>query len=204
MLIAVGNTKGGQGKTTMACSLSAFLNADLLDANPENGDAEAWARLSGRPCRLVYPDDLVLLESASKAKEWAVVDCPPWDGKETRAALALAKVVIVPVAAGYQDLRGLARMAGLIREARDRANPRLRAAIVGTMRRSTSFTETWADALQGYHRPKEGLFYLGSLPLRQAVVDAFGAGLPAQQATQPAGREVVEMLTRLVSWIETK
>ena len=204
MLIAVANTKGGQGKTTLACSLADFLKAELFDANPENGDADAWAGLTGRQCRLIYPDDLALLEAAAKGKGWAVVDCPPWDGQETRAALALSKVVIVPVAAGYQDLRGLARMSGLIREAREQANPKLRAAIIGMGRRTTSFAETWADALQGYHRPKDGLHYLGSLPQRQAVVDAFGAGLPAHQAAQPAGREVTEILTRLVSWIETK
>lgn len=204
MLLAVANTKGGQGKTTLACTLAAHLGAELLDANPENGDADAWARLAGHPCQLVYRDTLQMLEGCASKKSWSVVDCPPWDGDETRMALAHAKAVVVPVAAGYQDLRGLARMASLIVEAREKANPRLRAAIIGTMRRSTSFAATWADALQGYHRPKEGLFYLGSLPQRQAVVDAFGAGLPAYQAGQPAGKEVSELLTKLVVWLETK
>jgi len=203
-LIAVVNTKGGQGKTTWACALAAVLQAELLDANPENGEAEAWAKLSGHPCRFIYPDRLEDLESASEGRAWAVVDCPPWDGKETRAALALSCVALVPVASGYQDLRGLARMMKLIREAKNQANPALRTAIIGNGRRAVAFTETWEAALQGYDQPKQGCHYLGSVPQRQAIVDAFGAGLPAFQAGEPAAHEVRDILTKFVVLLKSK
>lgn len=204
-LIAIANTKGGQGKTTWACALAAYLEAELLDANPENGDAEAWAKLAGHPCRMIYPDHLEDLEAAASSKAWAVVDCPPWDGRETRVALAVAKVVLVPVAAGYQDLRGLARMVTLIREAKENANPKLQAAILGNGRRSSAaFTETWEQALQKHHHPKQGFYYLGSVPQRQALVDAFGAGLPAFLAAEPAGKEAKEFLAKFVDLLKTK
>lgn len=203
-LVAVANTKGGQGKTTWACALAAFLEAELLDANPENGDAEAWAKLAGHPCRFVYPDRLEQLQAASEAKEWAVVDCPPWDGRETRAALALSRAVLVPVAAGYQDLRGLARMVTLAQEAKEQANPSLKVAILGNGRRAVAFTETWEKALHDQHHPKEGKHYLGSVPQRQAIVDAFGAGLPAFLAGEPAAHEVKEILSKFVALLKTK
>jgi cellulose biosynthesis protein BcsQ len=204
MLIAVVNTKGGQGKTTWACAVAAFLAAELLDANPENGDAEAWAKLAGHPARSIYPDRLAQeLEAAAEARTWAVVDCPPWDGKETRAALALAHIAIIPVAAGYQDLRGLARMSKLAREAKEKANPALRIAIIGNGRRPSAFAETWKTALQGYHQPKQGIHYLGSVPQRQAIVDAFGAGIPAFLSAEPAAHEVREVLGLLTTLLKT-
>lgn len=203
-LWTVANIKGGQCKTTLATSLAAYMGVELLDANPENGDSFYWSQITGRPCRLVYPDSLDELEKAGRSKKLFVADCPPWEGLETRAALAHAKVALVPVASGFQDLRGLARMIDLIQEAREQANPRLRVAIVGTLRRSTNFAKTWGDVLQGYHRPKDGLYFLGTLPQRQPVVDAFGAGLPAQEAAGQAGAEVREFLDRFVAWSGTK
>jgi cellulose biosynthesis protein BcsQ len=202
-LVAVVNTKGGQGKTTWACALAAFLDAELLDANPENGDAEAWARLAGHPCRFIYPDHLEELEAAAKGKTWTVVDCPPWDGRETRAALALSRAALVPVASGYQDLRGLARVIKLVREAKGQANPKLRAMIIGNGRRAVAFTPTWEEALRSYDRPKEGCYYLGCVPQRQAIVDAFGAGLPAFKAGQPAAQEVRDVLSKVVELLKS-
>jgi len=197
-LIAVANTKGGQGKTTWSVTLAAFLKAELLDANPENGDAEAWAKIANHPCHFVYPDHLEELETAANGKAWAVVDCPPWDGKETRAALALSRAVLVPVASGYQDLRGLARMVTLAREAKEKANPKLKVAILGNGRRAVAFADIWEKALQDHHHPRHGFHYLGCIPQRQAIVDAFGAGLPAFLAGEPAAHEAQDILSNFV------
>ena len=203
-LLAVANTKGGQGKTTWACTLASFLDAELLDANPENGDAEAWAARAKHPCRFIYPDRLEELDQLARKPSWTVVDCPPWDGRETRAALALSQVVLIPVGTGYQDLRGLGRMAKLVDDARAHANPRLKAAILGNGRRLVAFSETWEAALEAYHAPKQGTYFLGAMPQRQAIVDAFGDGLPAHHAGQPAARECREILDRFAALLKTK
>jgi cellulose biosynthesis protein BcsQ len=199
-LVGIANIKGGQGKTTWGCSLASFLKAEIFDLNPENGDAFAWAEEGKRhPARLVYPTELGILEEAAKGKPWVVADCPPWDGPETRAVLGLAKAILIPVASGYQDLRGLARMLDLVREAREYANPRLLVGIMGNGRRTVAFSEPWEAALKGCHDPKRRTYYLGTVPQRQAYVDAFGACLPTFHAPGPAGQEAKEFLTKFVS-----
>lgn len=203
-LIAVAGTKGGQGKTIWACAMAALLNAELLDANPENGDAEAWARLAGHPCRSIYPDNLGELEDAAGANPWTVMDCPPWDGTETRTALAYARAVLVPVASGYQDLRGLARTATLIRKAKEMANPSLKTFVLGNGRRAVGFTRAWEEALSSYHDPRGAFFYLGSIPQRQGIVEAFGAGLPAYLAAGPAAQEAKVVLNKMVILLKTR
>ena len=81
-------------------------------------------------------------------------------------------------------------MMRLARDAQEMANPALKIAILGNGRRAVSFAATWEEALHGYHKPKEGVFHLGSIPQRQAIVDAFGAGLPAHRAAEPVSHEV--------------
>ncbi len=202
-LVGIANIKGGQGKTTWGCSLASFLKAEIFDLNPENGDAFAWAEEGTKyPARLVYQTELGVLEDAAKGKPWIVADCPPWDGPEIRAVLGLAKVILIPVASGYQDLRGLARMLDLVREARQNANPRLLVGIMGNGRRAVAFTESWKTALEGCHDPKHRTHYLGTVPQRQGYVDAFGAHLPTFQAPGLAGQEAREFLTKFVSLLK--
>ena len=206
MLLAVANTKGGEGKSPWAREVAGFLGAELLDLNPENGDAYAWAQVAGHPARLVYePEVGAVLQEAASSKGIYVADCPPWDGLETRTALAHAIAVLVPVATSYQSLRGLGRMQDLLAEARERANPGLRAGVVGTGRRpGVSFNDGWEQALAKSHHPKSGTHFLGVMPQRQAFLDSFGAGGLTHKGAEPAASEVRAILDIFVSLIKTK
>jgi len=205
--IAVANTKGGQGKTTLACALAAFLEGTILDANPENADAWHWAQQAGIPCQQVYADNLdqVLVE-AYKSKQWSVIDCPPTANTETRAAIGISKLVVVPVGAGYQDIRGLGRMIDLIKEAKanGQTQPGLQVAIVGNGRRAVAFSEAWEQGLARYHHPKEGIHFVGIIPQRQGIVDGYFEGKPAFLVGEPAGSEVTKVLHALVALLKTK
>ena len=202
MLISLVSIKGGSGKTTYAKELAALLGefsllGKALDLNPENGDLGTWAELAGVPCRSLYPADLGLLEQAAKGAQIYVADCPPWEGEETRTALAYSAGIVVPVGPSLQDLRGLGRTLDLVRAAKAEANPELRVALVGTnYRPNTGLWRSWAEAVEAAASPDEGIYLAGLVQQRQALVDTFGKGTAACQQPNAAGVEVREVLCR--------
>lgn len=206
MLISVANTKGGQGKTPWARECAGYLDAELLDLNPENGDAYAWAQLAGHPARLVYEADLAhVLQEASLAKTFFIADCPPWDGPETRMALAFSSAVLVPVSPSPQGLRGLGRMEDLLDEAREQVNPSLKAGIVGTGKRhGVTFNAGWEQALKEVHCPKNGTHFLGFMPQRQAFLDTFATGGFTFRGSDPEAGEVRAILDKFASLFHSK
>lgn len=204
MLVGVANTKGGEGKSLWAASLALFLEAELLDLNPENGDSADWGARSSAQVRVVYPDQVEgVIQEASLAKTLHVADCPPWDGGETRMVLVSAKAVMVPVGTSANSLRGLGRMLGLIAEAR-KENQGLKVGIVGTGARPVGWTADWTQALKETHAPKNGIHFLGVMPQRQGFIDGYGMGVPGYLAPAPAGKEVTEILVKFVSMLKTK
>ncbi|WLT30635.1 ParA family protein [Geothrix sp. PMB-07] len=203
MLISLINLKGGSGKTTYSKELASLLAeygllAKGLDLNPENGDFRAWAELAAVPCRSLYPTDLGLLEQAAKGKQIFVADCPPWEGEETRTALAYSAGILVPVGPSPQDLRGLGRTLDLVRAAKAGANPEMRVAILGTnYRANTGWWRNWAGALEASASPEEDIHFAGLVQERQGLVDAFGRGIAACQQPNAAGVEVREAMVRV-------
>jgi cellulose biosynthesis protein BcsQ len=206
MLVSIANTKGGQGKTPWARECAGYFEAELLDLNPENGDAYAWAQLANHPTRLVYEVDLAqVLQEAAASKAFYVADCPPWDGPETRMALAFSSAIMVPVSPSPQGLRGLGRMEDLLKEAREQVNPNLKAGIVGTGKRhGVSFNAGWEQALAEAHRPKEGTHFLGLMPQRQAFLDSFATGGFTFLGSDPEAGEVRVILDKFASLVKHK
>ena len=66
------------------------------------------------------------LERLSKTWHYILLDCPPTLGALTVNALAAAPEVLVPVAAQFLALAGLAQLLKTVDVVRDRLNPRLR------------------------------------------------------------------------------
>lgn len=131
MIVTVGNTKGGVGKTTIAVNIAiarAIAGRDvwLIDGDRQGTAASAIAlraesgRTPGIACAQ-YPDGQALRGQVQQQRaKWddIVIDAGGRDSTALRAALILSDVLLVPFAPRSYDVWALEDMAALIDEAR--------------------------------------------------------------------------------------
>jgi chromosome partitioning protein len=204
-IIAVGNLKGGTGKSTvavnLACSLAESQAVTLIDADPQ-GTAAAWlqgGRAEGMPPSLavvVRP-----LEAAADADAWQqeirahrrradriVVDLPPQKGLAFQAALRIADLLIVPVTPSAVDLHATVQALAVLH--------RMRGARAG--RPACLLVPSKVDRRLAQGRKAGALLeQLGcevgtALAQRAAHVEAFGAGawIGAHAPDSPAHADI--------------
>jgi chromosome partitioning protein len=139
MIVTVGNTKGGVGKTMIAVNL-AILRANLgrdvlLVDGDEQGSASLFSQLRADRRGSVVGYTAVGLYGAAVrtqvrqlASKYAdtIIDCGGRDTGSLRAALTVSDVVLVPVQPRSFDIWSADQMAALVAEARE-INPVLRA-----------------------------------------------------------------------------
>jgi len=196
-VVVLVNLKGGTGKTTLAVHIAEDLKASLVDLDPQ-GDAADWATRSGLVTASKahgWEEALSLVESA-RSQGAVVVDCPPREGPELRAALSVATVAVIPTKGSMQDLRAVGRMMELVGEARAHGNPGLKVGLVLNEARSIT---AMAGAAEEALKHVKGASYLGHLGLRQAFVEAFAAGAAVHSG--PARKEMKALLEHLHSLI---
>lgn len=127
-IVAIGNLKGGVGKSTLAvnlaCELAASRKVYLIDADAQETAAE-WMAGGSLPIR----GEALALDDERKAGAWikrvraaeadlVLIDLPPHTGAATAAALIVADLFLVPVAPSGLDLRAAVKALDLLREAR--------------------------------------------------------------------------------------
>jgi chromosome partitioning protein len=122
-IIAVGNLKGGTGKSTIAVNLACGLAertgaVALIDADPQ-GTATAWLR-DGPPQGL-HLLSLPLADAAGRAmwsdriigqrrrQDLVVIDLPPQMGQCFEAALRIADLLVIPLTLSEVDLHATAQ-----------------------------------------------------------------------------------------------
>jgi len=141
MILAVGNVKGGVGKTTLAVNLAiarARANRDvLLIDGDEQGTALAFTDLrterNGQPgyTAVALHGANIRTQVRQLAPKYSdiVIDVGGRDTGSLRAALTVADVVLIPVKPRSFDLWGVDQTAELVKEARE-INDQLRAIAV--------------------------------------------------------------------------
>jgi chromosome partitioning protein len=141
MILAVGNVKGGVGKTTLAVNLAIALSRKkgdvLLIDGDEQGTALAFTDLrttaQGNPgyTAVALHGANIRTQVRQLASKYTdiVIDVGGRDTGSLRAALTVADVVLIPVQPRSFDLWGVDQTADLVREARE-INDRLRAITV--------------------------------------------------------------------------
>lgn len=131
MILTVGNTKGGVGKTTLAVNLAvaralAGREVWLIDGDRQGTAAAAIAirgeagRTPGIACAQ-YPDGQALRGQVLQQRaKWddIIIDAGGRDSTALRAALILSDVLLVPFAPRSYDVWALEDMAALVDEAR--------------------------------------------------------------------------------------
>lgn len=205
MILTIGNTKGGVGKTTLALQIAIARAMEgrevwLIDGDRQGTASGAIAaraeagRVPGLACAQ-YPDGQTLRGQVMQQRDkWddIIIDAGGRDSSALRAALVLSDALLVPFAPRSFDVWALDDMAGLVDEARSvrdglAAMAVLNMADPGTLSRDN---EEAADAVADFPQ----FAYLDTpLRRRKAFANAGGAGLGVAEMQPIDAKACVEV-----------
>ena len=206
MIVTVGNTKGGVGKTTVALNLAiarARTGRDvwLVDGDRQ-GTAQAAIALRAEAARVpaiacaTYPNGSTLRSQVlhqSVRFDDTIIDAGGRDSTALRAALILSNVLLVPFQPRSYDVWALEDMAALVEEAcivRDglRVLAVLNCADPGNRSRDNSEAAAAVSDLARFE-------YLPTpLRRRKAFANAAGAGLSVLELVPPDKKAIDELM----------
>ena len=209
MIVTVGNTKGGVGKTTLAVQLALARALSGRDVLVVDGDRQGSAQMAvairaeaGRAPGLTcvqYHDGAVLRvqvrRHAAKYDD-VVIDAGGRDSTALRAALALSDLLLVPFLPRSVDVWALADIAALVDEANGvRDGLRSFAVLNGADPGTSSDNADAAAALADFPQ-----LTLLDAPIRRrkAFANALGLGLSVDELS-PRDPKACEELSALVS-----
>jgi len=205
VIIAVGNTKGGVGKTTLAVQIAiarALAGRDvwLIDGDRQGTATAAIAaraeagRQPGIACAQ-YPDGPTLrAQVQQQAGKWddIIIDVGGRDSTALRAALVLADVLLVPFAPRSYDVWALDDMAGLVDEARS-VRDGLKAYAVMNQADPGEHSTDNADAAAAVAEVSQFIYLPTPIRRRKAFSNASGAGLAVSELSPKDAKAAAEV-----------
>jgi chromosome partitioning protein len=186
-VIAIGNQKGGVGKTTLSVNLAAAWKAEgkrvmLIDTDPQRSSS-MWAGQSD--LTVVGHDEGGLEELLPQLQgefDVIVVDLPPGTPTATASAARIANALLIPVQPSGLDI--MAAQATLDMVAEGSAKPRF---VINLRKQGTKLARSARTALEAYGvdvcRQEIGgrVAYMESVLSGQSVLDYQPEGKAAQE-----------------------
>lgn len=210
MIITVGNTKGGVGKTTLAVNIAIARAMAGRDVWLIDGDRQGTAQTAisiraeaghqpGIACA-TYPDGPTLRsqvqQQAGKFDD-IVIDAGGRDSTALRAALVLSDVLLIPFQPRSYDVWALDDIAGLVDEARSVRDGLRVYAVLNCADPGESSSDN-ADAAAAVADVPQLEFLQTPLRRRKAFANAAGQGLSVLEL-KPADKKASDELNALVA-----
>lgn len=153
-VLALVANKGGVGKTTLAMNMTDVLArrapTALLDADPQ-ASALQWRTIADHSELTVIDassDPAGVIEKASARYRYIVVDCPPSiDAAQTRAALRVADIALIPVQPSPVDLWATVNVTETIDRVRGSKHPLRALLVINQLEARTTLSRLLREAL---------------------------------------------------------
>lgn len=210
MIVTVGNTKGGVGKTTLAVNLAiarALAGRDvwLIDADRQ-GTAQTAISIRadagtapGIACAS-YPDGPTLraqvMQQAGKFED-IIIDAGGRDSTALRAALVLSDVIVVPFQPRSYDVWALNDIASLVDDARSVRDGLRAVAVLNCADAGEASTDN-AEAAEAVSDVPQFEYLPTPIRRRKSFANAAGAGLSVLEL-KPQDKKAIAELNSLVS-----
>lgn len=209
MIVTVGNTKGGVGKTTLAVNLAIARALAGRDVWLIDGDRQGTAQTAisiradngqqpGIACA-TYPDGPALRaqvqQQAGKFDD-IIIDAGGRDSTALRAALVLSDVLIVPFQPRSYDVWALNDIAALVDEARS-VRDNLRAVAILNCADAGEHSTDNAEAAAAVADVPQFEYLATPIRRRKAFSNAAGAGLSVLEQ-RPVDKKAVAEIEALI------
>lgn len=206
MIIAVTSQKGGSGKSTTATNLAAAISGRgmdvLLVSADSNECSDRWATRRSRDYAGLPPLKSAKASGniASSLKEWAeqyqfiVVDCEGGESLEMRSALTVADIAVIPVLCSKPDLNTLELINGLVGDARQCENSRLKAHVLLSAVPTYSKVKDESEARAVVEKFDQLSLLASKTSKRRAYAVAMGSGLATTEVGNCKAANEINMI----------
>jgi chromosome partitioning protein len=205
MILVVGGTKGGSGKTLLASNLTVLRAAAghdtlLIDADEQSSamdfTRQRQRRLKGEPgyTAIQTREAGVAVQVRRMAAKHAdiLIDVGGRDTASQRAALVVADVLVIPFAPTSVDLWTVDTVVALLKDAREFSRGLRAYAVINKAFPRGSDNRDAAEMLREYH---EHWIYLETpIGTRKAFSNAFGGGYAITEYQPKDTKAITEMM----------